>query len=209
MLVDRLEILKPKENVHNRLILIIGGAGGVGSMTIQLVRALAPDFTVIATASRDATTAFCQEHCGAHHVVDHSQPLAPQVAALGLGPPAYVFSTTHTGEHLHDIVQLMEPQGKFGLIDDPVGGLDIMPFKLKSISIHWELMFTRSMFQTPDMQEQHVLLTKVSELVQAGKLQTTLTETVSTGINAANLEQAHATIRSGKACGKIVLEGGF
>lgn len=206
MLFDRLRLLDSSANSNsNKVILVVGGAGGVGSIALQLVRALAPDFVLIATASRPETEAFCKQ-CGAHHVIDHSQPLAPQVATLHVGAPSFVFSTTHTDQHLEDIVELMAPQGRFGLIDDPAGGLDVMPFKRKSISIHWELMFTRSMFDTPDLQEQHVLLNKVADLVEEGKISTTMTS-VAGPINAATLRQVHTLIESGKACGKIVLEG--
>ena len=212
MLLDRLRILdagedkKSGSSSKNKIILIVGGAGGVGSIAIQLVRALAPDFTVIATASRPETVHFCQATCGAHHVIDHSKPLAPQVSALQIGAPSYVFSTTHTDQHMPDIVELMAPQGHFGLIDDPKGGIDIMPLKRKSISIHWELMFTRSMYETADMVEQHNLLETVANLVEQGKVKSTLTTTAGP-INAATLEKVHALIESGKACGKIVLEG--
>ena len=116
MLFDRLGVQRPTPQGGNT-ILVIGGAGGVGSITIQLLRALT-DLTVIATASRPDTQDWVRE-CGAHHVVDHRQPLAPQVEALGLGAPGFVFSTTQTGQHLADIVELIAPQGRFGLIDDP------------------------------------------------------------------------------------------
>lgn len=187
----------------SRTILIIGGAGGVGSIAIQLARMLT-DLTVIATASRQETQSWVRE-LGAHHVIDHSKPLAPQIKALGLGAPAFVFSTTNTGKHLADIAEAIAPQGRFALIDDPKT-LDIMAFKRKSISVHWELMFTRSLFQTADMIEQHNLLTEVAGLVDTGKVRTTLTETLGT-INAANLKKAHAMLESGATKGKIVLAG--
>jgi NADPH2:quinone reductase len=133
--------------------LVIGGAGGVGSIAIQLLRALT-DLTVIATASLPETQEWVRE-CGAHHVIDHCQPIAPQVEALGLGAPGFVFSTTQTGQHFADIVELIAPPGRFGLIDDP-GDLSIMPFKLKAVSLHWELMFTRSLFGTPDMRSRAI-----------------------------------------------------
>lgn len=142
---------------------------------------------------------------GAHHVVDHSKPLAAEVAALGIGAPAFVFSTTNTTEHLPAIVETIAPQGRFGLIDDPKV-LDVMPFKRKAVSTHWELMFTRSLFQTADIIEQHNLLNEVSRLVDAGTLRTTLAETVGT-INAENLKKAHAMIESGRTRGKLVLAG--
>jgi NADPH2:quinone reductase len=142
---------------------------------------------------------------GAHHVLDHSQPLAPQVAALGLGAPAYVFSTTHTDRHLADIVELIAPQGRFALIDDPAQ-LDVMGFKRKSVSLHWEFMFTRALFGTPDMGEQARLLDEVAHLVDAGQIRSTLTQ-VLRPINAANLVAAHKQIESASTRGKIVLEG--
>lgn len=202
MLFDRLDVCKPVPGAA-KAVLIIGGAGGVGSIAIQLLRART-DITVIATASRPETRAWV-DFLGAHHVLDHSRPLAEQVAALGLGAPAFVFSTTETHRHLADIVELIAPQGRFGLIDDPQS-LDVMAFKRKAVSIHWELMFTRPLFETPDMDEQGKILDRVAELVDAGKIKTTLTEVYSP-INAANLIKAHALIESGTAKGKIVLEG--
>jgi len=202
MLFDRLDIRKPVPGAANAL-LIIGGAGGVGSIAIQLARQLT-DVTVIATASRPETRAWALE-LGAHHVIDHTKPLPAQIAALGIGAPAFVFSTTHTDTHLEGIVELMAPQGRFGLIDDPKT-LDANPLKRKSLSLHWELMFTRSLFQTADMGEQGKLLAEVSRLVDAGQIRTTLAEHFGT-INAANLKRAHALIESNRAKGKIVLEG--
>ena len=202
MLFDRLDIRRPVPGTSGT-VLIVGGAGGVGSIAIQLVRALT-GLTVIATASRPETRDWVRE-LGAHHVIDHSQPLAAQVAALGTGAPGFVFSTTHTGRHLDEINALIAPQGRFGLIDDPAS-LDILPFKRKAVSVHWELMFTRSLFQTEDMAEQGRLLDEVGRLVDAGRLRSTLTEVLQP-IDAANLAKAHALIESGRARGKIVLEG--
>ncbi|NKJ34057.1 zinc-binding alcohol dehydrogenase family protein [Rhizobium sp. SG570] len=201
-LFDRLKVQDPVPGVANA-ILIIGGAGGVGSIAIQIARALT-DLTVIATASRPETQAWVKE-LGAHHVIDHSKPLAPQIEALGIGAPAFIFSTTNTADHIASIVDAIAPQGRFALIDDPKT-LDVMPFKRKSASIHWELMFTRPLFNTADMIEQHRLLTKVAELVDAGKVRTTLTETAGT-INAANLKKAHALVETGRMKGKVVLAG--
>ena len=202
MLFDRLDIRKPVPGAANAIVLV-GGAGGVGSIAIQLTRALT-DTTVIATASRPETQAWVKE-LGAHHGIDHSKPLAQQVAKLDLGAPAFVFSITETQSHLQEIVELIAPQGRFGLIDDP-DALDIRGFKRKSASIHWEFMYTRPIFQTPDMGEQGKLLDAVSRLVDEGKLRTTLTQTMRP-INAANLKKAHVLLESGKAKGKIVLEG--
>ncbi|CAN7648903.1 zinc-binding alcohol dehydrogenase family protein [Bosea sp. LjRoot90] len=201
-LFDRLDIRKPVPGAANAL-LIIGGAGGVGSIAIQLAKQLS-DGTVIATASRPETQAWVRE-LGADHVVDHTRPLAAQVAALGIGAPAFVFSTTQTDRHFDEIVELIAPQGRFGLIDDPEP-IDVMKLKRKSVSLHWELMFTRSLFGTDDMIAQHDLLNEVSAMVDAGKLKTTLGEHFGR-IDAANLKRAHALLESGKAKGKIVLEG--
>lgn len=201
-LFDRLQVNSPVEGVANAIV-IVGGAGGVGSITIQLARALT-DLTVIATASRPETQDWARR-MGAHHVIDHRQPLAAQVAALGLGAPAFVFSTTHTDAHLGEIVELIAPQGRFALIDDPEV-LDIMPFKRKSVSVHWELMYTRSMFETPDIAKQGELLNEVSRLIDSGRIASTLTERHAP-INAATLKKVHAEIESNTARGKIVLEG--
>lgn len=202
MLFDRLEVGRPPAQGGD-LILVIGGAGGVGSITLQLLRARS-DLTVIATASRPETESWARA-CGAHHVVNHRRPLAPQVAALGLGAPGFVFSTTESAQHLADIVSLIAPQGRFGLIDD-MEVLDAMPFKRKSVSLHWELMFTRSLFQSPDMVEQGRLLNEVAALVDAGRIRSTATE-VAGRIDAATLREVHARIESGTTRGKIVLEG--
>ncbi|RZS88201.1 zinc-binding alcohol dehydrogenase family protein [Phyllobacterium myrsinacearum] len=201
-LFDRLHIDTPVAGAANA-ILIVGGAGGVGSIAVQLARKLT-NLTVIATASRPETRQWVEE-LGAHHVIDHSKPLAAQVEALGLGAPAFVFSTTNSDTHRTEIAALIAPQGRFGLIDDPKS-YDIMPFKWKSVSIHWEVMFTRSRYETADIEEQHKLLNKVAELVDAGTLRTTLADDLGT-ISAANLKKAHALIESGRARGKIVLTG--
>ncbi|MDQ0473422.1 zinc-binding alcohol dehydrogenase family protein [Labrys wisconsinensis] len=201
-LFDRLDVRKPVPGAEPA-ILIVGGAGGVGSIAVQLARRLT-SLTVIATASRPETQDWVRD-LGAHHVVDHSRPLAAEVAALGIGAPGFVFSTTNTGRHLAEVAELIAPQGRFAVIDDPAT-LDINPFKRKSVSVHWELMFTRSLFQTADMAAQGALLDDVARLVDAGTLRTTFGEHFGP-INAANLKRAHALIESGRAKGKIVLEG--
>lgn len=201
MLFDRLQV--PKTAPANTTILVIGGAGGVGSITIQLLKQLT-NLTIIATASRPETKEWV-EQLGANYVLDHREPLAPQIKQLGLNAPSYVFSTTQTDQHLSDIVELIAPQGHFGLIDDPEQ-LDIKPFKSKSVSVHWEFMFTPSMFQTEDMQKQSDLLNEVSKLVDEGKIKTTVTEVLSP-INAENLKRVHQQIESGTTKGKIVLQG--
>lgn len=201
-LFDRLDVKRPVPGAAPA-ILIIGGAGGVGSIAIQIARALT-ELTVIATASRPETIAWVRE-MGAHHVIDHSKPLAGQVEALGIGAPGFVFSTTHSDQYVDEIGKLIAPQGRFALIDDPVR-LDITPLKRKSVSTHFEFMFTRSMFETADMAEQGKLLEEVARLVDAGRLRSTLTERFAP-IDAATLKRVHALIESGTARGKIVLEG--
>ncbi len=201
-LFDRLAVARPVPGAAPAL-LIVGGAGGVGSVAIQIARATT-DLTVIATASRPETADWCRG-LGAHHVVDHSKPLDGEIAALVLGAPAFVFSTTNTDQHVSAIATLMAPQGRFALIDDPAV-LDVNPFKRKSVSIHWEFMFTRSLFGTVDIAAQGTLLTEVARLVDAGAIRTTRTETFG-AINAANLKRAHALLESGRARGKVVLEG--
>lgn len=202
MLFDRLDVRRPVPGAANAIV-IIGGAGGVGSIAIQLLRALT-DLTVIATASRVETREWVLS-LGAHHVVDHSKDLAEEIAALGLGAPAFVFSSNNTDHHLKAIETLIAPQGRFGLIDDPAH-LSALGFKRKSVSLHWELMFTRSIFETADIAEQGKLLNEVAGLIDAGKIRTTVTEVLSP-INAANLKKAHALLETNRAKGKIVLEG--
>ncbi|MEO0823558.1 MAG: zinc-binding alcohol dehydrogenase family protein [Pseudomonadota bacterium] len=202
MLFDRLRVEDPVPGAAPA-VLIIGGSGGVGSIAIQLLRALT-DLSVIATASRPETQAWVAE-LGAHHRVDHSAPLPAQIAALGIGAPGFVFSTTHTHQYLGQVAELSAPQGRFGLIDDPET-LDIMPFKTKAISTHWELMFTRPLFQTADMARQGEILNAVADLVDAGRIRSTATQTLGR-ITAETLRQAHLTLASGTARGKLVLEG--
>ena len=204
MLFDRLGVARGEAS-RGKSLLIIGAAGGVGSILTQLARQLT-GLTVIGTASRPETAQWVRD-LGAHHVIDHSQPLAEEVKRAGLAAPDYVVSLTQTGKHFAQIAELIAPQGKFGLIDDPAAGsIDIGALKRKSVSLHWELMFTRSLFETPDMVAQHALLTEVAQLVDAGTLRSTKGEHFGT-INAANLQRAHALLESGKAKGKIVLEG--
>ncbi len=202
-LFDRLDVKRPVKGAANA-ILIVGAAGGVGSVALQLARRLT-DLTVIATASRPETQAWAKE-LGAHHVIDHSQPLAAQVEALGIGAPAFVFSITHTDTHFAEIAKAIAPQGRFALIDDPKAPLDISLLKGKSVSIHWESMFTRSTFQTADMERQHEILNEAARLVDAGTIRTTLADVIGP-VNAANLRRAHALIESGRTWGKIVLSG--
>ena len=201
MLFDRLAVARG--GGEGKSLLIVGGAGGVGSIAIQLARTLTK-LTVIATASRPETQSWCKE-LGAHHVIDHSKPMAEQLNERGHRFVDYIFGVTQSDQHFDTIVDAIAPQGKFGLIDDPKP-LDTSKFKGKSASVHWEAMFTRSTFQTPDMEEQHKLLGEVARMVDAGTIRTTVQENLGV-INAANLRRAHAMIESGRTRGKIVLEG--
>jgi len=201
LLFDRLGVPPGKRPTGH--LLIIGGAGGVGSILIQLARRLT-GLTVIATASRPETSAWCKE-LGAHHVVDHGKPLPEELKRIGVRRVGLIASLTATERHFPGFFEMLEPQGKLALIDDPKT-LDINPLKRKSISVHWEFMFTRPMFETDDMIAQHHLLDEVADLVDAGVIRTTLAERFGT-INAANLKKAHALIESGKSKGKAVLEG--
>jgi len=197
LLFDRLEV----QADDNAALLIIGAGGGVGSMLTQLASKLTK-LTVIGTASRPETAEWVRS-LGAHHVIDHSQPLGEQLAAIGHKEVRYVSSLTHTDSYYDQLIDALAPQGKLALIDDPET-LDAVPLKRKAISLHWELMFTRSLFQTADMQRQHEILQRVSQLIDDQTLQTTAGEHHGT-INAANLRKAHALIESGRARGKIVL----
>ncbi|MDD3576909.1 MAG: zinc-binding alcohol dehydrogenase family protein [Halothiobacillus sp.] len=204
LLFDRLGVL-PGKSPTNQSLLIIGAAGGVGSILVQLARRLT-GLTVIGTASRPETTEWVRS-LGAHHVIDHSKPLAEELRKTGLSNVTHVASLTQTGQHFADIVEALAPQGKLALIDDPdPAELNVLLLKRKSISLHWELMFTRALFDTPDILAQHRLLCEVADLVDAGLIRTTANQNLGP-INAGNLKRAHALIETGTTRGKIVLEG--
>lgn len=202
LLFERLQIAGGATDTGQSLM-IVGAAGGVGSMLTQLARQLT-GLNVIGTASRPETEAWVRE-LGAHHVLDHSKPLNEELTRAGLPQVTHVASLTQTDLHLDQLVEALAPQGRLALIDDPKS-LDVSKLKRKSLSLHWEFMYTRSLFETADMIEQHTLLNRVAELIDAGTLKTTFGEHFGT-INAANLRRAHAFLESGKAKGKIVLEG--
>jgi NADPH2:quinone reductase len=202
MLFDRFAVTRGKAQ-DARALLIMGGAGGVGSILIQLVRKLT-GLTVIATASRPQTRDWCLK-LGAHHVIDHTKPMPEQLKAIGQSNVALVASINGTDQHLPAIIELIAPQGKVALIEVPKT-IDAVPIMRKAVSLNWESMFTRSMFTTPDMIEQHRLLNEISAMVDAGEIVTTAATELSP-INAANLKKAHAQVESGKTVGKVVLHG--
>ncbi|TCV95079.1 zinc-binding alcohol dehydrogenase family protein [Biostraticola tofi] len=201
LLFDRLRVAEG--GGENSQLLIIGAAGGVGSILTQLARKLTR-MTVIGTASRPETAEWVRK-MGAHHVIDHSKSLAEELSRIGIHPVSHVASLTHTESHYKHLIDVLAPQGQLALIDDPKS-LDANQLKTKSLSLHWEFMFTRAMFETSDMIKQHQLLERVAALVDDGTLQSTFSEHYG-AINAENLRRAHQLIESHRARGKIVLEG--
>jgi len=183
-------------------LLVIGGAGGVGSILIQLAKKLT-GLTVIATASRSETRAWV-EKMGADHIVNHRRPLDEEMKALGISP-RYVASLTHTDKHFASVIDLIKPRGHIAVIDDPKV-LDVLPLKRKALSLSWEFMFTRSMFQTEDMDAQRLLLNSVADLLDNGTLIPTVNRHGGT-LSVANLRSAHELQESGTAIGKTVLDG--
>ncbi|WP_279481086.1 zinc-binding alcohol dehydrogenase family protein [Aureimonas sp. SK2] len=183
-------------------LLVIGAAGGVGSVATQIARELT-GLTVVGTASREESRAFALDH-GCHHVIDHSQAMAPQIEALGVGPVDYVFGVTQTPHHMADIGQLIRPFGHLCVIDS--AEMDLAPIRFKSVSLHFEYMFTRPVFQTADMIEQHRLLAEISRLVDAGRIRSTRTRTLAP-ISAATLREAHRLSETGRTLGKTVIAG--
>ena len=192
----------------DEVILVVGAAGGVGSILIQIVKAIT-GAKVIATASRESSQAWVKQ-LGADHVIDHSKPLKAQVDALiadeDIAQVTHIASLNGSGVHFESYPELLAPFGKIAMIDDPGQPLDVMKLKLKSQSLHIEFMFARSMYNTPDMHEQGRLLNRIAGLVDQGYIQTTSGKQLGI-INARNLKAAHAELESGKAIGKIVLEG--
>ena len=202
MFFDRLDVNRPVP-ADNRTVLIVGGAGGVGSIAIQIAKRIA-GMTVVATASRPETAEWCRD-MGADHVVDHSKPLADEVAALGIGAPGFVFATTETDKHFDQIVDLIAPEGRLGVIAG-MGHSNVGKLSGKSITLCFELMFTRPIHAPLDMVEQHRILTEIARLVDAGVLKTTHHDDFGR-ITPENLARAHAHVESGSAIGKAVLEG--
>jgi zinc-binding alcohol dehydrogenase family protein len=207
LLFEHLNIQQKSTEASSRgaqeVMLVVGAAGGVGSILIQLAKILT-NATIVATASR-ASSRNWVEKLGADHVVDHTQPLQPQIDALNIGQITHVASLNSTETYFETYTELLQPFGKIAMIDDPQS-IDIMKIKPKSLSLHIEFMFARSMFNAEDMDEQSKLLNRVADLVDQGHLQTTVGKNLGI-INAENLRAAHHELESGKAIGKIVLEG--
>lgn len=208
MLFDRLTIDHRNHYIKTApTLLIVGAAGGVGSIMIQLAKALCPEATVIATASRTESQDWCKK-MGADHVISHAQKdggIQAQLNAIGIKQVSHIASLTHTAQHFDDYVEVIKPQGKICLIDDPTAPLNVQALKMKSVSLHWELMFTRARFETEDMIKQHHILNKVAELLDNGKIQSTMTKNLGP-ITAENIINAHSIIEQGTMIGKIVLE---
>ena len=202
-LFDRLGVSRGGADAGKR-VLVIGGAGGVGSIAIQLARQLG-QLTVIATASRPESVQWVRS-LGADHVIDHNGDMAAQLLALGINDVDYVLSFNDTEQHFDAIAQVIAPQGKVVAIVPSHAALPMEKLFYKSVTFMWEMMFTRAMFGTADMIEQHRLLNEVALLIDAGKLKSTLGESYGK-INAANVARAHAALESGRTIGKIVLAG--
>jgi zinc-binding alcohol dehydrogenase family protein len=183
-------------------LLVIGGAGGVGSILIQLAKTLT-NLTVITTASRPETEEWVRK-MGADHVVNHRGDLSAQMKELGLAP-TYVAALTATDQHWPAIVDVITPRGYIALIDDPAH-LDISIAKPKALTISWEFMFTRSMFDTDDITTQRDLLNRVSQMIDAGTLQSTVTERAE-ALTVDTLTEAHKRQEGGRVIGKQVLPG--
>lgn len=200
-----IEKQQPDANTEtNEKILVVGAAGGVGSILVQIAKAIT-GATVIATASRESSQEWVRK-LGADYVVDHTKPLRPQLESLGIDHVTHVASLNATDTYFESYIDLLVPFGKIALIDDPATPLDVMKLKYKSLSLHIEFMYARSMFDANDISEQRNLLNRVADLVDQGYIQTTAGKNLGP-INAENLRAAHEILESGKSIGKIVLEG--
>lgn len=200
-LFERLGIPLGANNISHKRILIIGAAGGVGSIATQLAHFAG--LTVIGTASRPETVQWAKEH-GATHTIDHHQAFASQLKQLGFDEVDYIFCLNSTDKHWDDMVEVIAPQGKIASIVGTQELINLSALQSKSATFAWEFMFTRSSYQTPDMVEQHNILNQLAQLIDEGKIVSTLTEKLEP-ITAANLREAHKKVESGKTIGKIVL----
>lgn len=200
ILFDRIRINAEKDK--GKSILIIGGAGGVGSIAIQLAKKIA-GLTVIATASRPETIDWCKKQ-GADYVVDHKN-LISEVRKAGFEHVDFILDFVDTNAYWDIMTELIKPQGHIASITGSSNPVALNSLKSKSVSFSWELMYTRSMFQTEDMIEQHHILNKVADLLDNGILKTTLNETLN-GLTADSLKKAHQLLESGKTIGKIAIK---
>jgi len=199
-LFSRLKIIADLDAGKN--ILIIGGAGGVGSIAIQLAKTIA-NLNVIATASRTESETWCKE-LGADHVINHHSDLIVQYRTLGIGDPDYILCLNNTDRHFASMAELIAPQGMICSIVGTQEKHDLDCLKSKSAAFVWEFMFTRPMFKTSDMSAQHHLLNEVSLLLDAGKLRSTLTSVIGP-INSENITKAHQQLLTGSTLGKLAL----
>lgn len=202
LLFERMGVSQGKKE-KGKTLLVVGAAGGVGSMLVQLARAQT-QLTVIGTAARPESAEWARQ-MGAQHIIDHTKGIKDELAALDILQVDYIASLTHTSAHFSAYAHVMAPFGRLGLIDTP-GALDITLLKPKSASLHWEYMFARPLYQSADMQAQHDILNSVADLVDAGKLRSSM-KTNMGNITAENLRRAHAQQESGTTIGKLVLEG--
>jgi len=207
LLFDRLQVPRRGNSNGNpsQTLLVVGAAGGVGSILVQLVLACT-DLQLVATASRQQSRDWLHA-LGVQHVINHHEPMAKQIQQLNLPGVQAAVSLTHTEQHFDALVEILEPQGALALIDDPTpAAINVLAMKRKSLSLHWELMFTRSLYQTPDMAQQGALLAEVAQLVDASALRSTL-HTCWSPINAENVQKAHHRLEAGASIGKLVLAG--
>lgn len=202
MLFERFRI--PRNQPQGGTLLIVGGAGGVGSMAIQLAAQLT-DMTIIATASRPESVEWCRT-LGAHHVVSHDKDIAEQLLKLGVEAPGHIFCVAQVKKHFHKLVELLAPEGAVGIIESNAGELNVSSLIQKSATLHTEYVFTHGLMHTRHMSIQHRTLEAIAHLVDNGTLRTTMIENYGK-INAYNLIRAHAALESGATIGKIVLEG--
>ncbi len=201
LLVDKMGFA-PDQPRPGESILVVNGAGGAGSMMIQIAR-LVPELTVIGTASRPETMAWC-ETMGAHHVVSHREDMADQLAALGFESVDHVILLAAPDTHFPTAARIVAPFGAIGCIVPFDSPPDLNLIMRKSVSFHWEFMFARPAMLGAAPERQGEILRLACDLVQSGRLRSTLTHTLSS-LSAATLREAHRLIESGQTIGKIAI----